>query len=169
MAQFRVKNNLPGSLHVPVPINRTLAGGEHVIVDLKTADMESAAFKKLTSKGTISVLSANSPRIDDDLEAPTFAAIEVEHRAYETLTHAVAQDNFEEILRTGDDVTSIINWTDGTKATKIRESQFTRDAFGEVTVTVEIQYTDGVESERLTKTYARNPDGSIASIATVAS
>lgn len=170
MAEFTVKNNLAGSLHIPPPVNRVLRGGERIVVDLTTAEVESSDIADMAARQIISVASANSPRIDDDTEAPTFAAVEVEHESYEYLGHSLSQSHFQEVLYDGSgDVSDIVNWTDAGKTVKVRESTFTRNGVGDILTAVVIQYTAGLESSRLTKTYAYNPDGSIASVTTVRS
>ena len=43
------------------------------------------------------------------------------HRDLDQLVHCIAEDSFDEIIRTGFLVTGIITWTDAGKTTKIRE------------------------------------------------
>jgi hypothetical protein len=61
------------------------------------------------------------------------------HRAEDVLVHDLAENAFEEVLRTGNRVDSVTNYTDGTKTTKIREEVFTYTG-NQVTTIVEKQF-----------------------------
>ena len=86
-----------------------------------------------------------------------------EHRLLDQLVHNIAEDAYEEIVRTSGKVTSVIYWTDSGKTTKIRETLITRSS-GKVSQIVIKQYNAGGSlAETLTGTFART-DGKVSSI-----
>lgn len=88
-------------------------------------------------------------------EPQTFAGggiTESEHRDLDQLVHDIQEDSFEEIIRSGFQVTDVIIWTDSGKTTKIREenitytglqaTQITRTQYDAAGVAVEIVVED---------------------------
>lgn len=74
--------------------------------------------------------------VDVELLSATATIVEVEiggssavdlptHDALDTLTHAIAESSQTEFAYTGDQLTRVTVWTDGTHTTKIRESLLT--------------------------------------------
>jgi hypothetical protein len=75
------------------------------------------------------------------------------HRALDQLVHDIAEDSYDEITYVGNNVTSIIVWTDSGQTQKIREEQFTYLGTQIQTATI-IQYgPSGQEVERMTEAY----------------
>lgn len=89
---------------------------------------------------------------------------EAQHRALDQLVHGIAEDSFLEVVRSGDQVTDVIYWTDNGKTDKIRETTITR-ASGKVSVVTIKQYeSDGsTVAETLTGTVTR-ASGKVSSI-----
>lgn len=88
---------------------------------------------------------------------------EGQHEVLDSLIHWLSEDNYQEIVRSGGKVTSVINWTDSGKTTKIREMAITRTA-GKVSQMVFIQYDGaGVEKQRMTGVITRTA-GKVSSI-----
>jgi len=84
------------------------------------------------------------------------------HRDLDQLVHVPAETAWEEVIRSGDNITDVILWTDNGKTVKIRETNITR-AFGKVSVIVEKAYdVAGTLVETLTKTITRS-GGKVAS------
>jgi hypothetical protein len=79
---------------------------------------------------------------------------ENDHRVVDQLVHDLAEDYFEEYIYSGNQVTSVIAWTDSGKTTKIRETQFAYSG-NQVTTETIIQFDEfGSEVERIVLTYA---------------
>jgi hypothetical protein len=75
------------------------------------------------------------------------------HKTLDQLVHNIAETSYEEYIRSGNQVTDIIIWTDSGKTTKIREENFTYSA-GKISTIVTKQYDGaGVLAETLTDTY----------------
>lgn len=88
-----------------------------------------------------------------------YTGSEANHELLKTLVHLIATDNYTEIIRSSNFVTSIIIWTDVTKIKKIREFIFSRTN-NLVSQVVTKQYdTDGNLKE--TKTSTINRTGNI--------
>jgi len=80
---------------------------------------------------------------------------EAQHENLDTLVHWLSEDNYQEVVRSGGKVTSVINWTDSGKTTKIRELVITRSS-GKVSQMDFIQYDgSGVEKVRMTGVITR--------------
>lgn len=79
------------------------------------------------------------------------------HELLDTLVHNIAESNYQEIVRTGGQVSDLIWWTDSGKTTKIREINLTRSG-GLVSQIVMKQY-DGtgtiITGQTLTGTVSR--------------
>jgi len=73
------------------------------------------------------------------IETSDVALDKEEHRALDTLVHAIAENNHTEYIRTGGRVTAVIVWTDVTKTFKLREELITYVS-GQVSQTVNRQY-----------------------------
>jgi hypothetical protein len=76
------------------------------------------------------------------------------HRPLDQLVHAIAEDSFEEINKTGNKVDSIIVWTTAGKTQKIREELYTYTG-NQVTTIVTKQYDAGgalIVGETMTET-----------------
>lgn len=88
---------------------------------------------------------------------------EGQHAALDQLQHWIAEDSFLEVIRSGDNVTDVIYWTDSGKTTKIRETSVTRSS-GKVATIVVRQYDGtGTLSETLTGTVTRS-SGKVSTI-----
>lgn len=88
---------------------------------------------------------------------------EPQHDALDDLVHWLAETNYQEIIRSGGKVTSVINWTDSGKTTKVREMVITRSG-GKVSQMDFIQYDGaGVEKQRMTGVITRT-SGKISSV-----
>lgn len=72
------------------------------------------------------------------------------HEVLDTLTHNLSEDSYEEVVYTSGKVSSVINWTDSGKTTKIREVVLTRTS-GKVSQVDLIQY-DVSGSEKVRRT-----------------
>lgn len=89
---------------------------------------------------------------------------ESDHNSLDTLLHWLVETNYQEIVRTEGKVTSVINWVDSNKTTKIREMIITRTT-GKVSQMVFIQYDGtGTEKHRITGVITRSA-GKVTSIA----
>ena len=76
------------------------------------------------------------------------------HRSLDQLVHGIAETSFDEVIRTGNQVTDVITWTSNLKTLKIRESTFTYTG-NQVTTVVTKQYDGaGVVVETITETIA---------------
>jgi hypothetical protein len=90
------------------------------------------------------------------------------HLVLDQLVHDVAETSYEEVTRSGGQVTSDIVWTDNTKITKVRETLITRSG-GQVDTVVMKQYdAGGALVQTLTGTITRS-GGQVESIAWVLS
>jgi hypothetical protein len=79
---------------------------------------------------------------------------EEQHRTLDQLTHELDEDHYTEYAYSGFKIQSVIEWTDSSKTTKIREYQYTYTG-NKITQEVAIQYdASGVEKERLTYVYS---------------
>lgn len=76
------------------------------------------------------------------------------HRNLDQLVHAIAEDSFEEVNRTGSKIDSIIIWTTAGKTQKIREELYTYT--GSQITTIVIKQYDGagvlIVGETMTET-----------------
>lgn len=78
---------------------------------------------------------------------------ESQHLVLDQLVHSLDENHIEEYLYSGNKVTNVIYWTDGTKTKKIREEQYTYSGNKVDTVTT-IQFDgSGSETERFVETY----------------
>lgn len=77
-----------------------------------------------------------------------------QHRDLDQLVHEIAEDSFDQIIRTGLLVSDIITWTDNTLTTKIREQNIVYTGF----LPTQITYTQydgaGVAVEIVVETIA---------------
>lgn len=88
---------------------------------------------------------------------------EAQHAHLDTLVHALCEDSYTEIIRTGNKVTSVITWAEAGKLKKIREAVIQR-VTGKLSQIDVIQYdADGIEKQRLTGVIARS-SGKVSSI-----
>jgi hypothetical protein len=144
MARYTIKNNLPGDLHVPLPVNRRLKGGQHVVRDdLTVADIEDPVLVDMQNRGVISITASDSPEIDNDQEGSTIALVETIvqtnlapfHESLRALIHfmdegpAESASAYKEIVG-GLFPTSVTWYEDGTKTKKIVEKIITRSGGG---------------------------------------
>jgi hypothetical protein len=80
---------------------------------------------------------------------------ETTHRPVDQLVHNIAETSYEEITRSGGNITDVIIWTSVAKTTKVRETNITRSG-GSVSQTVEKQYNAaGTLVETLTSVISR--------------
>jgi hypothetical protein len=89
-----------------------------------------------------------------DLVAGTGGLTAGSHRPLDQLVHAIAEDSFEEINKTGNKVDSIIVWTTAGKTQKIRDELYTYTG-NQVTTIVTKQYDAGgvlIVGETMTET-----------------
>lgn len=78
---------------------------------------------------------------------------EYQHDNLDDLVHNLAENYYEEIIRSGSRVTAVIDWTSSLRVLKIRESQYTYSGT-KVVQEVNIQYdVSGSEVQRLTTNY----------------
>ena len=98
--------------------------------------------------------SDNLQEVLEDLIIATSSGInEYEHRTLDQLVHDIAEDSFEEIIRSTGKITNLITWTDNTKTTKIREESYSYSS-GKISTATTIQFDgDGLEVERTVETY----------------
>jgi hypothetical protein len=84
---------------------------------------------------------------------------ETRHQDLDTITHWIDENSYDEIVRTGGKVTSIVVWNSVLKTIKIREELITRVS-GKVSQIVTNQYdrSTGVLKETLTEIYTRTGD-----------
>lgn len=88
---------------------------------------------------------------------------EASHKVLDQLQHNVAENSYQEIVRSAGKVVNVILWTNSGKTTKIRELAITRSA-GKVSQLDVIQYdASGVELVRITGVVART-SGKVSSI-----
>lgn len=88
---------------------------------------------------------------------------EDQHEALDTLTHNIAEDSYDEIIRTAGKVTSITTWDSISKTKMIRKEEITRSG-GDVTDIVIRQYDDaGSEDYRIEESLTRTA-GKVSSI-----
>ena len=86
-----------------------------------------------------------------------------DHLTIDQLVHLIAETSYQEITRTGGQVTNVSYWTNSSKTIKIRETDITR-ASGQVSQIVLKQYDNlGVLSQTLTGVVTRT-SGQVASI-----
>ena len=97
---------------------------------------------------------ADGTFIGYDAAAPQ-GLVSIDHEALDTLTHALAENAFEEYLYTGKDLTSVIVWTNNTKVAKIRETTLSYTGKDLTGVVIEQYAADGsTVLTTLTKTLA---------------
>jgi hypothetical protein len=92
------------------------------------------------------------------------------HEVLDTLVHNLAEDGYEEVTRSGGQVTDVVVWTDSGKTIKIRELNLTRVS-GQISVIVIKQYDETgtiITGQTLTGTVSRT-GGNIDSITWVES
>ena len=82
---------------------------------------------------------------------------EAQHEALDTLVHNLAETSYEEITRSGGQVTDVVVWTTSGKTTKVRETNITRSG-GQLSQIVHKHY-DGtgtiIAGQTLTGTVTR--------------
>lgn len=79
---------------------------------------------------------------------------EPQHEALDRLTHQINESSYDQVVYSGNNVSSIVTWATAAMLLKVREEQYTY-AGNRVTQAVTIQYDAvGVEKERLTEVYA---------------
>lgn len=77
---------------------------------------------------------------------------ESEHRDLDQLVHNIAEDSFDEVLRTGFLVSDIITWTDAGKTQKIREQNIIYTGFNPTQITYTQYDAAGVAVEIVVET-----------------
>ena len=93
-----------------------------------------------------------------------------QHEVLDTLVHEIAENAYLEVIRSGNQVTDVVIWTNSGKTTKIRETNITR-ANGQVSQIVHKQYDAAgviIVGQTLTGTVSRT-GGNIDSITWVES
>ncbi len=121
-------------------------------------------FENLTSEGDPTE-EGQTRRVNDDLvvfidgqvkslTASSSGITETQHEDLDTLVHELSESFYEEHAYSIGNLTNITVWTDATKTTKVRETQYTYSGW-HITQEVVIQYNaSGVEVQRMTYTYA---------------
>jgi hypothetical protein len=74
------------------------------------------------------------------------------HRALDQLVHLIAESSYEEYEYTGNRVDAIRIYTDGTKTTKVRETEFTYTGAQVTTIVIKQYDSGGLLDETLTET-----------------
>lgn len=90
---------------------------------------------------------------------------EAQHEVLDSLVHWISETHFQEIVRSGGRVSSVVQWTDAGKTVKIREMIVTRVA-GKTSQLDFVQFNAaGAEKQRMTGVLTRDGNGRVASIA----
>ena len=158
MARYTVQNAASGrSLYVPPPVNKTLATGQRVIVNVPAAEMEASPLVGMVQRGLITVSSAEDPNTAASMEVPTSTQVASDpagHELLSTLTHDLVASHVTDYEVNGAGlVTRVANWASVLRDLLLRETLLTYDGLDRVATSTDIQYSSGVESYRLTTTF----------------
>jgi len=122
--------------------------------DLNITSTGKAVVRKVIAGDLISI---DSTGVDAGTGDVTVNFISSEHRSLDQLVHGLAESNYYEITRSGNQVSNETWWVDSDKLVKIREIDYTYSG-GFVTQIVTKQYDSGgdlIVGETLTETISR--------------
>lgn len=145
-------------------LQSALTGGHLTAVDQNSnpitavGEAETQDAAEVPYDNTTSGLVATDVQAAIDETAAGGGISAAQHEALDTLIHLIAENAYEEINYSGDEVASVVVWTDSGKTKKIRETLYTYSGDEVATETVKQYDGTGALDETLTGTYVYSGD-----------